>query len=489
MVTNPNTLGLFEEEIEAVAEIVHARGGLVYMDGANMNALMGVAQAGRHGRRRHAVQPAQDVLDAARRRRARRAVRSRCARCSRRTCRCRASCGAAIGFALGRRCAEERRPRALVLRQLRHPRARATRTSCALGGPGLERGDAARDPERELPARAASRGTYHLRVRRAVRCTSACSPTSTCSTHDVHTLDVAKRLLDYGFYAPTIYFPLVVKGALMIEPTETESEGDARRASSTRCWRSRARRGATRTRVRDAPHRTWLGRLGRDPRRAAARPALATGHASPRTGSRKLTPGEPVVGTCAGNGRDVGPELAKSWCSTARTCPCTSRRCAGRLSLLYQDIAQAVDDEYRTFDFASWADARRRTASRSGSSNAAIRVPRVILLQLVRSHAAAARALQPLQRLPARSEPLSVLRAPVPARRAEPRPRRAALARRHVGVGERRLLVPPVQSRQGRAHAGRGGHAAPARAVPSAVDAVHGRGVSAAPSRGVDCRS
>jgi glycine dehydrogenase subunit 2 len=42
--------------------------------------------------------------------------------------------------------------------------------------------------------------------------------------HHVSTLDVAKRLLDYGFYAPTIYFPLVVKGALMIEPTETESK-------------------------------------------------------------------------------------------------------------------------------------------------------------------------------------------------------------------------------------------------------------------------
>src|SRR5262249_15498591 len=40
----------------------------------------------------------------------------------------------------------------------------------------------------------------------------------------VKTLDIAKRLLDYGFYAPTIYFPLVVSGALMIEPTETESK-------------------------------------------------------------------------------------------------------------------------------------------------------------------------------------------------------------------------------------------------------------------------
>src|SRR4030095_16857391 len=49
MVTNPNTLGLFEEEIEAIAAAVHARGGLLYMDGANMNALVGVAKAGDRG--------------------------------------------------------------------------------------------------------------------------------------------------------------------------------------------------------------------------------------------------------------------------------------------------------------------------------------------------------------------------------------------------------------------------------------------------------
>jgi glycine dehydrogenase subunit 2 len=41
---------------------------------------------------------------------------------------------------------------------------------------------------------------------------------------DVHTLDIAKRLMDYGFHPPTIYFPLIVKGALMIEPTESESK-------------------------------------------------------------------------------------------------------------------------------------------------------------------------------------------------------------------------------------------------------------------------
>jgi len=44
--------------------------------------------------------------------------------------------------------------------------------------------------------------------------------------HKVTTLDIVKRLMDYGFHPPTIYFPLVVPGAIMIEPTETESKED-----------------------------------------------------------------------------------------------------------------------------------------------------------------------------------------------------------------------------------------------------------------------
>ena len=55
-------------------------------------------------------------------------------------------------------------------------------------------------------------------------CTSASFPTSSSRTHKVTTLDIAKRLMDYGFHPPTIYFPLVVPGAIMIEPTETESK-------------------------------------------------------------------------------------------------------------------------------------------------------------------------------------------------------------------------------------------------------------------------
>ena len=49
MITNPNTLGLFESNIKAIADLVHERGGLVYGDGANLNAVMGYAHMGRIG--------------------------------------------------------------------------------------------------------------------------------------------------------------------------------------------------------------------------------------------------------------------------------------------------------------------------------------------------------------------------------------------------------------------------------------------------------
>ena len=71
MLTNPNTLGVFEQEIHKIADMLHAKGALLYMDGANMNALVRQGASRRLRRRRHAPQPAQDVLDAARRRRSR----------------------------------------------------------------------------------------------------------------------------------------------------------------------------------------------------------------------------------------------------------------------------------------------------------------------------------------------------------------------------------------------------------------------------------
>ena len=58
MVTNPNTLGLFEREILRITDVLHAHGALVYMDGANLNALMGVAQAGPYGGGCYSIQSA-----------------------------------------------------------------------------------------------------------------------------------------------------------------------------------------------------------------------------------------------------------------------------------------------------------------------------------------------------------------------------------------------------------------------------------------------
>jgi glycine dehydrogenase subunit 2 len=70
--------------------------------------------------------------------------------------------------------------------------------------------------------RARLAATYHLAY--AGVCMHECVLTDKhLEPHGVKTLDVAKRLLDFGFYAPTIYFPLVVPEALMVEPTETES--------------------------------------------------------------------------------------------------------------------------------------------------------------------------------------------------------------------------------------------------------------------------
>jgi glycine dehydrogenase subunit 2 len=90
-------------------------------------------------------------------------------------------------------------------------------------------------------------------------------------TTGVKTLDVAKRLLDYGYHSPTVYFPLVVRGALMIEPTETETKQtlDDFIAAVTEI-RAEAEREPEL--VKSAPHLTRLGRL--DEARAARKPRL-----------------------------------------------------------------------------------------------------------------------------------------------------------------------------------------------------------------------
>ena len=220
MITNPNTLGLFEREIMQVAEVVHARGGLIYLDGANLNALMGVAKPAHMGADvmqinlhktfstphggggpgsgpvavRDALAPYLPTP---------RLVRT----------------GEALAW-------NEEFPKSVGRLRSFHGNfgmhVRALAYMLALGGDGLTQTTqmavlGANYIRRRLE------GTYNLAF--PAMCMHECVFTDKAlETAGIKTLDVAKRLLDYGFYAPTIYFPLVVSGALMIEPTETESK-------------------------------------------------------------------------------------------------------------------------------------------------------------------------------------------------------------------------------------------------------------------------
>ena len=98
---------------------------------------------------------------------------------------------------------------------LLHPHARARRPAARQRERGAQRQLPAQ-PREALPARAAGR-PLHARVRRH-------RPPSSRAEKGISAMDLAKRLLDYGFHAPTVYFPLTVPEAMMIEPTETESK-------------------------------------------------------------------------------------------------------------------------------------------------------------------------------------------------------------------------------------------------------------------------
>jgi len=219
MITNPNTLGLFETQIEAIAKVVHGKGGLVYLDGANLNALMGIAKPGHMGvdvlhMNLHktfstphggggpgagpvAVQaPLRDYLPAPR------IVKS------------------GDQFQL-----QEDFPKSIgrvrsffgnfgIL-------VRAYTYILSLGGDGLE--DASRMALLNANyIRKKLEKSYQIAYDDP--CMHECIFTDRLQHRNgVTTLDIAKRLLDYGYHPPTIYFPLVVAGALMIEPTETET--------------------------------------------------------------------------------------------------------------------------------------------------------------------------------------------------------------------------------------------------------------------------
>jgi glycine cleavage system P protein (glycine dehydrogenase) subunit 2 len=220
MLTNPNTLGLFEEDIAGIAAAVHRVGGLLYYDGANLNAILGVTRPGDMGfdivhmnlHKTFAVPhggggPGAGPV----------AVSARLADLLPGPIPQRRPDGtftwSTPAQSIGR--VHTWHGNALAL-------ARAWSYILANGGDGLRRvAEGAVLNANWL--RHQLRGVYDLPYDRPNMHEFVASTTGLKKAKGVRALDVAKRLLEEGFHAPTVYFPLIVDEALMIEPTETES--------------------------------------------------------------------------------------------------------------------------------------------------------------------------------------------------------------------------------------------------------------------------
>jgi glycine dehydrogenase subunit 2 len=222
MVTNPNTLGLFEENIKKISDIVHAKGGLVYADGANMNAIMGIVHMGEIGI---------DVLHL-------------------NLHKTFSTPHGGGGPGSGPVCVMDHLSPFLPIPRVVEKNNRYTFSEdfpqsigklhafhgnvgvlikaysyiLSLGSENLKRVS-------QLAVLNANyikeklKHTFKLAYDRP--CMHECVFSDQLQQrYKVTTLDMVKRLMDYGFHPPTIYFPLVVAGAIMIEPTETESKED-----------------------------------------------------------------------------------------------------------------------------------------------------------------------------------------------------------------------------------------------------------------------
>ncbi len=222
MITNPNTLGLFESEIQQIAEIVHGKGGLVYGDGANMNAVMGIVDIARtgvdvmhlnlhktfstpHGGGGPGAGPVLCVEKLLPFLPSPMAVRNDDGYAM-----------VSVGeHSIGRLHAFHGNYSVLI---------RAYGYILSMGAENLKRAS----QYAVLNANyVKSRLTDVLHLPYDSACMHECVFSDKhLQKHKVMTLDLAKRLIDYGYHPPTIYFPLIVSGAIMIEPTETECKDD-----------------------------------------------------------------------------------------------------------------------------------------------------------------------------------------------------------------------------------------------------------------------
>jgi glycine dehydrogenase subunit 2 len=267
MLTNPNTLGLFEEEIGKIAEVLHAKGGLVYLDGANMNAIVGVARPGDFGI---------DVMHL---------------NLHKTFSTPHGGGGPGAGPVLVKSHLEPFLPIPRIVSKdgafhldtnfsdsigKVHSfygnfkiLARAYTYLLAYGSDHI-RNVAEHAVLNANYVKAQLKDTYHLPYDRPVMHEVIFSD-KLQNKFDVRTLDIAKRLMDYGFHPPTIYFPLIVPGAMMIEPTESESMETL--DSFISAMKQIALEAETQPDlVRNAPYTTKITRL--DEAEAARKPVL-----------------------------------------------------------------------------------------------------------------------------------------------------------------------------------------------------------------------
>jgi glycine dehydrogenase subunit 2 len=269
MITNPNTLGLFDVQIKAITDLLHGRGALVYQDGANMNAILGITRpgdfgvdmmhynvhktfTGPHGGGGPGAGPI--------------AVREHLAPYLPVPVVVKSTGAAGDVFQL-----DDDRPKSIGrVRSFSGNVGILLRGYCyirTLGPEGL----------RQVSENAVLNANYLLaRVKDAFevpygdRCMHefVASARQLRRERKVSAMDIAKRLLDFGYHAPTVYFPLVVPEAMMIEPTETESREtlDGFTAALERI------RGEDPEYLHNAPHTLGISRP--DEVRAAKEPIL-----------------------------------------------------------------------------------------------------------------------------------------------------------------------------------------------------------------------
>ncbi|HBB68347.1 MAG TPA: aminomethyl-transferring glycine dehydrogenase subunit GcvPB [Elusimicrobia bacterium] len=268
MLTVPNTLGLFESRIEEIVEMAHKAGALIYMDGANFNALIGLVKPGELG---------VDIMHIN----------------AHKTFSTPHGGGGPGAGGIGvKKHLEEFLP---VPRIKKESGTYKTDFSCPdsigkvkafFGNVGvLARAYAylLMHSKKELGgiAENAILNANYMKSRLQEvypsyskdHCMHECvlTPPSELTAKGLKTLDIAKRLLDYGFHAPTIYFPLIVHEAIMIEPTETESK-ETMDAFITAMLEIKREGAADPQLLKDAPHTMPVKRL--DEVQAARQPNL-----------------------------------------------------------------------------------------------------------------------------------------------------------------------------------------------------------------------